>query len=373
MSYHAATSAYSAGLPSTTPPSPVTDAETVELGRQVIAAEARALVDLLGRVDNEFAAAVAAIRNIRGSLIVTGIGKAGLIAQKLAATFASTGTRTHFLHPAEAFHGDLGRVGPDDCVLALSYSGETSEVVQLLNPLRRRGIVLVAITRATDSTLGRAADVALPLGDIDEACSLGLAPSTSTTAMLALGDALALTLSRINGFEAEDFAKFHPGGSLGFKLSPVDDLMRSLDDCRVACESQTVRRVLAAACLPGRRTGAVMLTDGDGRLTGIFTDSDLARLFEHRNDAALDMPIRMTMANAPTTIPSGALMDEAIAVLVERKISELPVVDQDHRPIGMIDVTDVLGGLPEAAIQPELPADAATVRLYYGDESPETD
>ena len=176
--------------------------------------------------------------------------------------------RAHFLHPAEAFHGDLGRVHADDVVLALSQSGETSEVLQLLPAFKQFGVKMIADDREPTSTLGRAAAVVLPLGKLEEACSLGLAPSTSTTAMLALGDALALVVSRLRGFRAEDFARFHPGGALGLKLSAVDDHMRPLAECRVARANQAIREVLVTSTRPGRRSGAIMLVDDAGRLAG---------------------------------------------------------------------------------------------------------
>ena len=244
---------------------PVTDREVLQLGREVLAAETRALASLVNRLGGSFSCAIHLLHNMRGNLIVTGMGKAGLIAQKLVATFASTGTRSHFLHPAEAFHGDLGRVHEGDVVLVLSQSGETGEVVQLLPSLKELGVPLLAITANNKNTLGQAADVTIELGKLSEACWLGLAPSTSTTAMLAIGDALALVLSRIQGFQPEDFARYHPGGSLGHKLSHVEDHMRLLGECRVARADETVRQVLVACTKPGRRTGAIMLIDAEGR------------------------------------------------------------------------------------------------------------
>jgi arabinose-5-phosphate isomerase len=325
------------------------DADLQAWGRQVIAEEAAALAALAERVDGSFAEAVRRLRKMSGSLIVTGMGKAGLIGQKLAATFASTGTRAHYLHPAEAVHGDLGRVGREDLVLALSQSGETAEVVQLLGPLRAAGVTLVSITASPQSTLGRASDVTLPLGRIAEACPLGLAPSTSTAAMLALGDALALVVSRVKGFTPHDFARFHPGGALGRQLSTVDEYMRSLDECRLAPCTSSVREVLVASTRPGRRSGAIMLIDSRGELAGLFTDSDLARLIERRCDAALDRPIAEVMTRSPATIAAGSPLPAAIELLAGRKFSELPVVDDARRPVGLIDVTDVLEPPPQDA------------------------
>ena len=348
------------------PTSPVlTDREVVQLGREVLATETRALANLVNRMGGQqgenFARAVQLLNNSRGNLIITGMGKAGLIGQKLAATFASTGTRAYFLHPAEAIHGDLGRVQQGDVVLVLSQSGETGEIIQLLPSLQEFGVPLLAITASKQNSLGRIADATIELGRIDEACWLGLAPSTSTTAMLAIGDALALVLSRLQGFQPEDFARYHPGGSLGRKLSRVEDHMRSLGDCRIAHAHETVRQALVACTRPGRRTGAIMLTDAEGQLVGLFTDSDLARLIEKRNDAALDRPVRELMITNPQTVLDGTKMSVAVEILVGSKISELPVVDETGKPVGLIDVTDIVSLLPEPATEPEHPP---TVRLF---------
>jgi arabinose-5-phosphate isomerase len=337
------------------PDAVLTPAEVIRCGQEIVATAARALETLVGQfagpLQDPFAAAAQRLARLEGNLIVTGMGKAGLIGQKLAATFSSTGTRAHFLHPAEAFHGDLGRVHRGDVVLALSQSGETSELNQLLGPLSDLGVPIIAITASGHSTLGQQAAIALPLGDLREACPLGLAPSTSTSVMLALGDALALVVSRLRGFRAEDFARFHPGGSLGRKLSAVDDHMRPLTQCRIARDSQTIREVLVSSTRPGRRSGAIMLVDEVGRLTGLFTDSDLARLFEARNETSLDRPIRHVMVTTPTTVASGSGLSAAVEVLVERKFSELPVVDESGRPVGMIDVTDLIE-IETEAIEP---------------------
>jgi len=328
--------------------------------REVLRLEAVALWKVSTYLDHAFTEAIELIRGSQGSVIVSGMGKAGLVGQKIAATLSSTGTRSHYVHPAEAFHGDLGRIAPGDVVLMLTQSGETSEVVQLLPSLRDMKIPIVAITATSRSTVGRAAACVMELGEIEEACSLGLAPSTSTTAMIALGDALALVLSKLHGFRAEDFARYHPGGSLGFKLSKVEDHMRPLDECRVADETKTVRDVIVASSRPGRRTGAVMLVDSDGVLSGIFTDSDLARLVEQRHEAALDRPVSEVMTAGCAQVMLGARTAAAIEILAERKISELPVVDAKGRPVGMMDVTDVVGtpkeqkeeGSPEIRIYP---------------------
>ncbi len=321
--------------------------EQLGYARQIIQIESRALAQLANRLDSEFCQAIKLLHQCRGNVIVTGIGKAGVIGQKIMATLASTGTPSHWLHPAEAVHGDLGRIHSDDMLLILSQSGETEEIVRLLPSLNQLGLPILAITSQRTSTLGQAATVTIELGNLQEACALGLAPTTSTTAMLALGDALALVASRMRHFGREDFARFHPGGSLGNKLSKVEDHMRTLQNCRLASDDQTVREVLIRVGKPGRRTGATMLVDHQGVLTGIFTDSDLARLFEQRRDKELDGPIRNVMTPNPLRAQAGSMMTDAVAIMAERKISELPVVDACDKPVGLIDVTDVVALLPK--------------------------
>lgn len=343
--------------------------QRIAAAREVMRLEAVALWKLSQTLGDEFAAAIELLESCRGSVIVTGMGKAGLIGQKIAATLASTGQPSHFLHPAEAFHGDLGRVGRGDLVLMLSQSGETGEVTQLLPSLREFGTPLLAITANTQSTVGRAADVVLPLGQLDEACSLGLAPTTSTTAMLAIGDAIALVLSSIRGFRAEDFARFHPGGALGRKLARVEDEMRTLADCRVAAPSQSVREVLVGAGKEGRRTGAVMLLDADGKLAGLFTDSDLARLLASTDLTTIDRPVADYMTRQPTTITAGARMSEAVHLLADRKFSELPVVDDQGHAIGLVDVTDVVArGTSDPQPAVPKPRPQPQVRLFAGED-----
>jgi len=336
--------------------------------RQIIELEGRALENLSRRLDGEFCRAVRILFTCRGSVITSGMGKAGLIAQKIAATLASTGTRSHWLHPAEAVHGDLGRIRSDDVLLAFSQSGETEEVVRLLPSLADFAVPIIAITARKSSTLGRAAAVVVELGPLQEACEHGLAPSTSTTAMLALGDALALVTSRLREFRREDFARFHPAGSLGRQLSRVEEFMRPLKQCRVASAALPVRRVFVEHAHTGRRTGAIMLTAKGGKLAGLFTDSDLARLFEHKRDAALDRPIREVMTASPSTVPAGSMMLDAVTIMAERKISELPVIDDRGRPLGLLDITDVVALFPEArlALPIEAPQAAPTGKTKAG-------
>ena len=327
--------------------------EQLRFARHVILTESRALAQVADRLDGEFCRAADLIHSCRGNVIVSGMGKAGLIGQKIMATLASTGTPSHCLHPAEAVHGDLGRVRRNDVALILSQSGETDEIVRLLPSLTEFGVPIVAITGSVASSLGRSASVTIELGPLEEAGSLGLAPSTSTTAMLAMGDALALLVCRMRRFSREDFARFHPAGSLGNRLSKVEYHARPLERCRVSSDQQTVREVLVQARMPGRRTGATMLIDEQGRLSGIFTDSDLARLFERRRDYELDHPVHNVMTRDPLRVETGSMMVDAVAIMADRKISELPVVDASGKPVGLIDITDVVALLPNEAVTSE--------------------
>ena len=323
-----------------------TEAEGLAFAREVLRIEADALGRVRERLGPSIARAAGLIFRCPGSVIVTGMGKAGLVGQKVAATLASTGTRAFPLHPAEAVHGDLGRIRGDDVVLALSQSGETEEVLRLIPALRRIGACLIAITERATSTLGQSADLCVALGPIEEACPLGLAPSASTTALMAVGDALALLVCRMRDFRAEDFALYHPAGALGRKLSLVEDVMRTPRQLRLARPEQTVRDVLVALGGPRRRSGAVLVVDDDGRLLGIFTDSDLVRLFERRREADLDAPIGAVMTHDPVQVAVGARLAEAVDAMKARKLSEIPVVDRGGRLVGLIDLTDVIGLVP---------------------------
>ena len=334
------------------------DADALAFARSVIESERDAVAAQIDRLDSRFCAALELVENCRGSVVVTGMGKAGLIGRKLSATFSSTGAPSHFMHPGEAYHGDLGAVCSRDVVLALSYSGETEEVKRILAPLRERKIPIIAIVSTAASALGRAATVVLELGKIEEADSLKLAPSSSAAAMLALGDALALCASRARGFRSEDFARFHPGGALGRKLSRVRDWMRPLEECRVARDTATVREVFVESRAPGRRSGAIILVDADGRLSGIFTDSDLAKLFERGGESAFDRSIAESMTRSPLTVSYDSYMSEATAILAAKKISELPVLDFNRRPVGMLDITDLVDFFPQQATQEQFAARA---------------
>ena len=321
--------------------------DVLSLGKQILRQEAKSIRTLADTLDARFLQAVYRILRCDGTIVVCGIGKSGTVGKKVSATLSSTGSPSHFLHAAEAIHGDLGKIKPNDVVLIFSQSGETEEIVRILPTLRSLRVSIIAVSASEQSTLARNAEIVLPIGQVDEADKHGLAPSTSTTVMIALGDALALTVSERRGFQAEDFAKYHPGGSLGRKLSLVDEYMRTLERCRMAPDSETIREVLTRHTVTGRRSGAILLTQPNGQLSGIFTDSDLARLFERHNEHLLDAPIRCVMTLKPTSVTLGTRMLEAISVMGEKRISELPVTNDEGFPMGMIDITDIVAAFPE--------------------------
>ena len=316
---------------------------SLEFARQILRAEATALHDVADRLDDGFVLRGRFARGVprpRGRYRRRQVGRRGA---KIVGTLNSTGTRAYLLDATKAMHGDLGMVHPDDVAVVLSHSGESEEVVRLIGPLTELAAAVIALTGSSQSTLAKAATLALVYGAVVETCPLMLAPSTSTTVMLALGDALAFVLSDRRAFSAEEFARYHPAGSLGRKLARVEAVMRTGADMRIAAADETIRVVFSRSRSGGRRTGAVMLTDADGRLCGLFTDSDLARLFEQRGDAAIDRPIREAMTPEPITVPLGARVAEALEILRRFKISELPVIDADGRPVGLLDITDLIG------------------------------
>lgn len=338
------------------------DAEA-RLARQVLNAEASAVSRIVIGPAFHDAARLIATRTghehhsqpdarAQGSLVVTGMGKSGLIGQKLSATFASTGTPSHFLHPSEAMHGDLGRIRRGDVVLALSYGGSTEEVVTLASLLRQDNVEVISITGRAESELGRLSNVALAVGDVTEACPLGLAPTTSTTAMLALGDALALCVSARRQFGVEDFHKFHPGGALGKQLLPVTEAMRFKAGANLPLidPTWTIEKAYAEAeawsSKPGnpggRRAGALLIVDADRKLAGIFTDGDLRRTFIRHGSDAYRHPIGRYMTAQPRRLADSALVRDAVHLVREFRIDEVPVVDGAGRAIGLIDVQDLV-------------------------------
>jgi arabinose-5-phosphate isomerase len=311
-----------------------------EIAKKVLRIERDALSSLINRIDSNFEKVINAIYDIKGRVIVTGMGKPGFIAQKISATLSSTGTPSLYLHPAEALHGDLGRVTKDDLILALSNSGETEEMVKFLPIVRRIGAKLVAMVGNAGSTLAKNADYIIDTSVKREACSLGLAPTTSTTAMLAMGDALAIALLEKKGFKAKDFALFHPGGILGKRLIlTVEDIMRKGRDNPIVNEDYTVKKVLLA--ITKARAGSASVVDAKGKLTGIFTDGDLRRHLESQPDL-INKKVKDFMTRNPTTIKKERLAAEAFDMLRSRKIDEIPVVDDKKRPVGLLDVQDLL-------------------------------
>ncbi|MFQ5956830.1 MAG: SIS domain-containing protein [Candidatus Brocadiales bacterium] len=312
----------------------------VEFARRVLELEARAVGDLVKGLDENFQRAVDIVFNCRGRVVVTGIGKAGIIGQKVSATLASTGTPSYWLHPAEARHGDLGRVVKEDVVLTFSNSGQT-EVVLLLPHVKKIGAKVVAVTGDRESTLALHSDVVLDIGKIEEPCHLGLAPSASSTAMLALGDALALTVFKKRDLQKEDFAAYHPGGELGKKLLTVDMVMRKGDSNPVTSESTPVIEALNPMTYTRGRPGAVSVVDSSGRLCGFFTDGDLRRQL-HKGQDFLKRPISEVMTREPKTVNAGSLAANVYRVLREYKIDQLPVVDDKGVPVGIVDVQDLM-------------------------------
>ncbi|MBX3439004.1 MAG: KpsF/GutQ family sugar-phosphate isomerase [Planctomycetaceae bacterium] len=322
--------------------------EQLREAKDILCREADALRDVASRLDVRFCEAVELLLHCRGRVIVTGMGKAGLVGQKIAATLSSTGTKAQFLHPAEAVHGDLGCLCAEDVVLALSNSGETEEVCRLLPLFERIGAPVVAVTSSETSSLAVHAKATICLGRLQEVGIHGLAPSTTTTAMLAVGDALALVAARQRGLTPELFAVVHPAGTLGRKLMRVRDMMRRGPDVRIASQLATVREVFTTLARPGRRSGAIILVDEQQQVRGLFTDSDLARLMERRSDNQFDRPIRDVMTCHPVTVLEDDTLGQVVDMLAGRKFSELPVVNARDEPVGLIDITDVIGLLPAA-------------------------
>lgn len=305
--------------------------------------EAEAIVRASEQLTPAAAEAAQRMADSNGCVIVTGVGKAGLVGQKLVATLASTGTPSHFMHPSEAVHGDLGRVRSNDLVLALSSSGKSEEVVRIASYLRQHSSGLISLTAGHDSPLAGASDLVVAVGEHPEACPNGLAPTSSTAVLMAVGDAIAMLASRLRRFSSRDFSRFHPGGALGRKFALVEEFMRPLESCRLTHVHSTVRQAMVTTSQSKRRSGAVMLVNEEGVLVGLFTDSDLARLLQDRNDTALDESIRSKMTREPVTTALGTLLSEAVSIMSHRKISELPVVDESGAPVGLLDITDLVG------------------------------
>jgi arabinose-5-phosphate isomerase len=309
-----------------------------DIARRVLELEARSILALVGRLDERFDRAVELLRACRGRVVVTGMGKSGLIGAKIAATLSSTGTPSLFLHPAEAVHGDIGMVVAGDVVLALSQSGETGEVLRLLELLRRLDVPLVALTGNPESTLGRYAAIVLDVRVDEEASPIGLVPTASTTATLAMGDALAMALLEVRGFTPGDFARLHPGGRLGREVLTVGHLMHTGDALPVVPAGAPLRdgiRIMSA-----RRLGMTCVVSPDGVLAGVMTDGDLRRLLE-RNLDARSLRVDDAMTRAPVTIAASELAAAALHILETRKITSLVVVDRDRRVEGVLHIHDL--------------------------------
>jgi arabinose-5-phosphate isomerase len=325
----------------------VSDADArdiLEFGREVIDAEAQAVGRLRDCLDAGFVEAVKLLEACRGAVVTSGVGKAGHVARKVSATLASTGTPSHFLNPADAVHGDLGSVREGDAVLLFSASGESEEVVRLLGIVRRLGHPTVSVCRGRDSAIGRDAEAVVSIGRIEEACPLRLAPTCSTTAMLAAGDALAMCVMRRRSFTADDFARYHPAGQLGRRLMRVGEAMtfRLNQNLPVAQPDQTIGHVLQEVSRIPRRPGAIVILETDGTLAGIFSDGDLRRLILGDAADALSRRVGEVMTRSPKRVREDALAADAMAIMREHRIDELPVVDADDRVVGLVDVQDLV-------------------------------
>jgi arabinose-5-phosphate isomerase len=308
------------------------------LARKVLETEAAAILALVSRLDDKFARAVELIRCCRGRVILTGMGKSGIICHKIAATLASTGTPAFFLHPAEATHGDLGVMQSDDVIIALSYSGETDEVLRLLEAIRRLGAKLIVITGAPKSMLAQAADVALDCSVTEEACPLNLIPTASTTAALALGDALAMTLLVEKGFREEDFANLHPGGKLGKRFLRVESLMHAGAQCPIVAADTPMRDVIYEMSSKG--LGMTSVVDSRQTLAGIITDGDLRRHMAG-GPGIMELTASHVMTRDPVSIPPTTLAVEALNIMERRKITSIVVVDGENRVAGVVHLHDL--------------------------------
>ncbi|MCF7958152.1 MAG: KpsF/GutQ family sugar-phosphate isomerase [Phycisphaerae bacterium] len=319
--------------------------EYIDQGKEILFQESRAVAQMAERLGDEFSKAIEMIYSCKGSIVLTGIGKAGLVGQKISATLASTGSPSQFLHAAEAIHGDLGRLREDDIALVLSHSGSSEEIVRLIGLLKQLDVTIIGMTGDKKSPLAKYSKVTLWLGDIEEVCPLGVAPSTSTTCMLALGDALALTVMKMRDFQAEDYARYHPGGALGRKLVTVEQaalfsrgkkLPLAPDDCTIG---YALKKAEADSIM---RHGCILLIDKNGVLSGLLTDGDIRRGIRENGVNLHEIPVAQIMTTHPKTVRPDTLASEAMAIFHKHRIDEIPVVDQDNRPVALIDVQDVV-------------------------------
>ncbi len=316
-------------------------ARQLEYAREVLEVEARAILNVRQKLGASFVGALDLLLACEGQVVVTGMGKPGFIAQKLSATLASTGIPSLYLHPAEALHGDLGRVTRKDVVLALSNSGTTEELLRLLPALRRLGAKLIAITGDVKSPLAQAADFVLEIGRIDEACPMGLVPTASSAALHAVGDALAMTLLRNRQFSSAEYALLHPGGKLGRSVMRVHEVMRAGPANPLVSQDARLSEVVVVMTNTPGRPGAANIVDGKGRLVGIFTDGDLRRLVE-QGKTDFELPVSRVMGRQPRFVSPDELVLTAASLMRESKVDQLPVVDADGKPVGLLDVQDLL-------------------------------
>jgi arabinose-5-phosphate isomerase len=313
---------------------------SAEKGKEVIRIEASAVAELEGKVGKEFADAVDLILRCKGRAIVTGLGKSGLVARKIVATMNSTGTPALFLHPSDAVHGDLGMVRREDVVICISKSGDTVELVDLLPMIRRIGVPVISLVGNVNSPIARSSDIVLDVGVKEEACPHDLTPTASTTATLAMGDALAIALFEKRGFSKEDFAFFHPGGSLGKRLlMKVDELMATGKDVPVVRKDVLLKDAILE--MTSKRLGATCVVDGDSKLLGIITDGDLRRLLQKTTDV-VNLTAGQVMTTQPKTFRCGHLAALALEEMEAYNITQLVVVDDQQRPVGMVHLHDLV-------------------------------
>lgn len=312
----------------------------IETGKRVLRIESKAISGLIERLDEKFVKAVETLDSCAGRVIITGMGKSGLIGKKIASTLSSIGIPAFFLHPAEGVHGDLGMVVKEDLVVAISNSGETGEILQLLPQIKRFNVSLITMTGNVNSTLGQKSDIVLDISVEEEACPLNLVPTASTTAALAMGDALSIALLDKKGFKEEDFARFHPGGSLGRKLlTRVDDLMHVGDQLPIVRGNTLVKDAIVE--ISRKKLGMVIVVDEEGGVTGIVTDGDLRRAFETHNNA-LKKQAKDIMEKNPKIIERDALAAKALQVMENYSITSLVILDEDKQPVGLIHLHDIL-------------------------------
>jgi arabinose-5-phosphate isomerase len=312
---------------------------SLDTARRVLRIEAQALQDLQARLNGSFESAVELLLSCKGRVVVTGMGKSGLVGRKISATLSSTGTPSFFLHPADALHGDLGMLAKGDVLLAITYGGETQEILNLLETLKRLEIPIVALTGNSKSTLAETSDVVLDVSVKEEACTLNLAPTASTTVAMALGDALAVSLLERRGFKPDDFAELHPAGRLGKKLLRVEHLMHGGDALPRVSPETLMPAVFHE--MSAKKLGMTTVTTADGKLAGILTDGDLRRLMEQHGGAALSMKVVDCMVRSPQTVSPKVLASEALNLMEKRKITSVVVVDNEKKVVGVVHLHDL--------------------------------